>query len=259
MPAVRALEAAVLRLADEVVVIHEGFTEILERLGTDHGRIRTIRNWNHVAPPDPAASAVFRASSGWSSGEVVVLHSGNMGAKQGLENVLAAARLASLERLRVRFVLLGDGNQRARLEAEGAGIDTLQFLDPVGDDIFPAVLGAADVLLVNERPGVAQMAVPSKLTSYLNSGKPVLAATDSDSFTAAEVAASGAGVRVPPDRPDLLLREAVRLGTDSALAIRFADAGRRYCATVLSEHEALDRYEEWILDLVHAARGLGTH
>lgn len=256
--AVQALEAAVVRLADEVVVIHEGFTEILEHLGIERGRIRTIRNWNHVAPPDPAASAVFRVESGWDPDEVVVLHSGNMGAKQGLENVLAAARLASLQRLRVRFVLLGDGNQRARLESEGAGIDTLQFLDPVGDEVFPSVLGAADVLLVNERPGVAQMAVPSKLTSYLNSGKPVLAATDEDSFAATEVAASGAGVRVPADRPDLLLREAVRLGTDSVLAARLAESGRRYCAGTLSEHEALDRYEEWILDLVRAPHGLGA-
>lgn len=256
--AVHAVEAAVLRLADEVVVIHEGFAEILERLGVDRGRIRTVRNWNHVAPPDPAASAAFRAAAGWDPAEVVILHSGNMGAKQGLENVVAAARLASLEGRRVRFVLLGDGNQRVRLEAEGAGVDTLQFLDPVAEDVFPSVLGAADVLLVNERPGVAQMAVPSKLTSYLNSGKPLLAATDAGGFTAAEIAASGAGVRVPADRPDLLLREAVRLGTDGELATRLAEAGRRYCATVLSEHEALDRYEEWILDLARTPRGLGA-
>lgn len=256
--AVQAVEVAVVRLADEVVVIHEGFAEILERLGIDRKRIRTIRNWNHVAPPDPSASAAFRAAAGWDPAEVVILHSGNMGAKQGLENVVAAARLASLEGHRVRFVLLGDGNQRARLESEAEGIGTVQFLDPVSDEDFPSVLGAADVLLVNERPGVARMAVPSKLTSYLNSGKPILAATDAGGFTAAEIAASGAGVRVPADRPDLLLREALRLGTDDALAARLSEAGRLYCATALSANEALDRYEEWILDLLRAPRGLGA-
>ncbi|MGX7729955.1 glycosyltransferase family 4 protein [Rhodococcus sp. 2H158] len=251
----QAVESAFLRSADGIVVIHEGFAQILEEhLGVDRRRIRTIRNWNHVAPPDPAASSAFRAAHGWDSDEVVILHAGNMGTKQGLENVVAAARLASREGRRVRFVLLGDGNQRVRLEAAGAGIPTLQFLAPVTDENFPSALGAADVLLVNERPGVAQMAVPSKLTSYFNSGKPVLAATDADGFTATEIAASGAGIRVPADRPDLLLREAVRLGTDGALAAHMGEQGRRYCATTLSTYEALERYEEWIRDLVRESR-----
>ena len=131
---------------------------------------------------------------------------------------------------------------------------TLEFLPPVGEEEFPAALGAADVLLVNERPGVAQMAVPSKLTSYFRSGKPILAATDSAGFTAGELAASGAGVCVPADRPDLLLSEALRLGTDRVLAAQLGEAGRRYCDALLSEEAALDRYERWIIDLADMRR-----
>ncbi|MDF2830185.1 MAG: glycosyl transferase family 1, partial [Mycobacterium sp.] len=119
---------------------------------------------------------------------------------------------------------------------------------------FPAALGAADVLLVNERPGVAQMSVPSKLTSYFRSGKPVLAAIDSAGLTAGEMAASGGGVSVPADRPDLLLREALRLAGDPVLAERLGARGRRYCESVLSETTALDRYEEWITDLADGRR-----
>ena len=185
------------------------------------------------------------------------LHAGNMGYKQGLENVVAAAQLAARTGSRTRFVLLGDGNQRRQLEAAGAGVSTLEFLQPVSTEEFPAALKAADVLLVNERPGVAQMAVPSKLTSYFRSGKPILAATDSRGFTAEELTASGAGVCVPADRPDLLLTEARRLGTDTALAEQLGEAGRRYCDAVLSKEAALDRYEEWILDLADGGRRRG--
>ena len=162
-----------------------------------------------------------------------MLHAGNMGYKQGLENVIAAAQLADRDNSRARFVLLGDGNQRAMLESAGAGIRALEFLPPVSNEQFPAALGAADVLLVNERPGIAHMAVPSKLTSYFSAGKPILAATDAGGYTAGEIAASGAGVYVPAGRPDLLLSEALRLGTDQALAAQLA----------------LDRYEQWIRDL----------
>lgn len=253
--AVRVMESAVARHADGVAVIHNGFmTDLVERFGVDRARIRVIRNWTHVAPPDPSASAAYRAARGWGDGEVVILHAGNMGAKQGLENVIAAARLADRRGCRVRFVLLGDGHQRAHLEAEGAGVAALEFVPPIPDDEFPAALGAADVLLVNERPGVAQMAVPSKLTSYFMSGKPVVAASDAHGITALEVAASGAGICVPAGRPDLLLREAVRLGTDHALAESLGVAGRRYAASALSADAALDCYEEWIADLAATRR-----
>lgn len=245
-----AVESTALRLADGVAVIHSGFIDDLVRhLGVDRRRICEIRNWNHVEAPDTVASRVYRQDHNWGEDEVIVLHAGNMGYKQGLENVIAAAKVAERSGTGVRFVLLGDGNQRASLEAAGAGIRNLEFLPPVTEGVFPTVLGAADVLLVNERPGVAQMAVPSKLTSYFKAGKPVLGATDAAGFTASELAASGAGVCVPAGRPDLLVRESLRLGTDSTLGAQLGAAGRRYCAEVLSEKTALDRYEQWIINL----------
>ena len=253
--AVRVVESSAIRLADSVAVIHPGFTaDLVDHLGVDRRKIRATRNWTHIDPPDPAASAAFRSEHRWAADEVVVVHAGNMGYKQGLGNVIAAAELAARSDGRVRFVLLGDGNQRASLEAAGAGVQNLEFLDPVSEQEFPAALGSADVLLVNERPGVAQMAAPSKLTSYFRSGKPVLAATDSAGITAGELAASGAGVCIPADRPDLLLSEALRLGTDRALAAKLGEAGRRYCDELLSQEAALDRYERWIIDLADTRR-----
>lgn len=250
-----SVESTALRLADGVAVIHSGFIgDLVGQLGVDRRRIRVIRNWNHVQEPDVVSSRTFRHVHHWREDEVVVLHAGNMGYKQGLENVIAAAELADRRGAPVRFVLLGDGNQHASLAAAGAGIRNLEFLAPVPESVFPTALGAADVLLVNERPGVAHMAVPSKLTSYFKAGKPILAATDAGGFTACELAASGAGLCVPADRPDLLVSEALRLGTDTALGTQFGAAGRRYCAALLSERTALDRYEQWIIGLADMRR-----
>lgn len=251
-----AVESATFRLCDGVSVIHAGFgTDLTTHLGVDARRVREIRNWTHVASPDPLASRKFRDEHHWGDDLTVVLHAGNMGYKQGLENVVAAARLADRDDLPVRFVLLGDGNQRTALKSAGAGVRALEFLPPVSNEEFPAALGAADVLLVNERPGVSQMAVPSKLTSYFSAGKPILAASEADGYTAGEVAASGAGICVPPGRPDLLLSEASRLGGDHDLAERLAASGRRYCENRLSERSALDRYEQWVLDLARTRTG----
>ena len=59
---------------------------------------------------------------------------------------------------------------------------------------------------------------------------------------------------MPADRPDLLLSEAIRLGTDRELGRQLGEAGRRYCDELLSQEAALDRYEQWIVDLADMRR-----
>lgn len=251
---IRLLESATLRLADGVSVIHQGFARyVTEQLNADPDRVRQIRNWSHVESAEITASRDFRHRHGWRDDDVVVLHAGNMGYKQGLENVIAAATLAARGNTGLRFVLLGDGNQRSELRERAGSLPNLEFLPLVPDEEFPAALGAADVLLVNERPGVANVSVPSKLTSYFSVGKPVLAATDPNGHTAAELTASGGGVCIPADRPDLLLDEALRLGTDKDLARKLGESGRRYCDQRLSEDAAIDLYEDWVLRLAGEA------
>jgi len=252
----RAVEAATLRLADGISVIHAGFRgDMADNLGVDPNKVRVIRNWTHIQEPNAAASGAFRAAHGWSPDDVIVLHAGNLGYKQGLENVIEAAVLAEQSHERVKFVLIGDGNQRRVLEREAAGLSAVQFLDSVSEDQFPAALGAADVLLVNERPGVAHMSVPSKLTSYFQAGKPVIAAVEPVGYTACEVTAAGGGICIPPGRPEILLAEALRISADRRLSTEFGDSGRRYSREILQREHSIDSYEEWIASLADLDKG----
>jgi len=246
----QAVESATLRMADGVSVIHSGFgADIADNLNVDRDKIRVIRNWTHIEEPVPAASDAFRRARGWSPDDVIVLHAGNVGYKQGLENVIEAAVLAEQTGERVKFVLIGDGNQRRVLERDAAGLRSVQFLESVSEDQFPAALGAADLLLVNERPGVAHMSVPSKLTSYFQAGRPVVAAVEPRGYSACEISAAGGGVCVVPGRPDLLLAEVLRIAGDRHLATELGDSGRRYSRDTLQDVHSLDSYARWINSL----------
>lgn len=239
---VKRTEGWLLRRANRVVVIHERFRRrVIEDFGVAPDRVEVIRNWTHLPPVPDVDRAAARARLGWGD-ETVVLHAGNMGVKQGLDNVLDAAQLARDRGAAVRFVLLGDGGERARLAAEGTDIPTLQFIAPLPDAEFAEALAAADVLLVNERVGVSEMAVPSKLTSYFSTGRPVLAATDVRGITADEVRAAQAGVVVPSGSPDRLLDAAIMLGENPDLSSRLGENGKRYRETVLDETFAIDKF-----------------
>ena len=248
--AVARFEGRLLSLADGVSVIHDVFADVVTQLGVDPEKVTVIRNWSHIAEPTEDRSA-SRRRLGWGD-EVIALHAGNMGEKQGLENVVEAARIADCAGLPIRFILLGDGARRRALETVGSGVRTLQFLDPLPDGEFENALGAADVLILNEKPGVAEMSVPSKLTSYFAAGRPVVAATDPRSASTREMHAAGAGTCVTSGQPQELLDTALHTGTDRAGATKLGVRGRDYARQVLSESAALDAYEAWIYRLAAA-------
>jgi glycosyltransferase involved in cell wall biosynthesis len=250
----QAAEGWLLRKAHKVVVIHERFARRLTHdFGLDPARIEVVRNWTHLATAPDIDKASAREARGWGT-ETVVLHAGNMGVKQGLDNVIAAARIADERQEDVRFVLMGGGGERDRLRAAGADVERLEFLDPLPDDQFAQALAAADVLLVNEMPGVSEMAVPSKLTSYFSTGRPVLAATDDTGITAEEIRSAGAGILVPAGVPAALLDAAVELGRTPSRARALGANGKNYRETVLNETFAINRFANLLSLLINSGR-----
>ncbi len=237
-------ERLLLRRATGVVVIHERFRAYLVReLGIDPAQISVVRNWSHVESAGEADRGAVRARLRWPEDVTVVLHAGNMGAKQGLENVVHASQIAAAEGRQLLFVLMGDGNQRSTLEAIGEN-GCLQFVDPLPRDGFLDALRSADVLLVNERAGLTEMAVPSKLTSYFATGLPVIAATDEGSVTAQEVALAGAGVRVDADQPEHLVRAALHLREEPERAKSLGASGIAFRESTLTVDASLTAFSK---------------
>ena len=239
---ISAVEGWLLRKSDVVIVIHDRFSDVVRvKLGVPAGQIEVIRNWTHLTQADAVDVAATRAKHGWSDG-TIVLHAGNMGIKQGLESVVSAARLAQARGLDIRFVMLGDGSKRRELEALAADVSTIEFVAPLADEDFVAALASADILLVNELPGVSEMAVPSKLTSYFSAARPIIAATDFDGITASEIHSADAGVVVAAGEPAALLEAIETLAVDPAEQERLGRNGRRYQEQMLSSTHAIDRF-----------------
>jgi colanic acid biosynthesis glycosyl transferase WcaI len=241
--ATAALERWSVARATTVAIASEAFRPYIHGLGVEDARIMALPNWNRLRAPS-GDRATTRDRLAWPPDRSVVLHAGNMGLKQGLEQVVEAARRADQRAAPVLFVLMGDGSQRAILEAQAAGIERLRFLPFQPEEDLPDVLNAADVLLVSERPSVIDMSLPSKLTSYFAVGRPIVAAVPATGSTALEVLQSAAGVIVPIGDPDALIDTVANLRASPDWAESLGLAGKAYAASRLDEMSALDRADE---------------
>ncbi|MCK5928682.1 MAG: glycosyltransferase [Nocardioides sp.] len=250
--AVHRFERSLLRSASGVVAIHQRMADVIGRdFGLDRRGITVIPNWTHVTPATGDREA-RRRELGWDDGRMTVVHAGNMGAKQGLEHLLPAARLLDDRGAPVRLVLIGNGGQRVALEELGSGIRCLEFMDALPAESFMDTLAAADALLLHERPGMKEMCVPSKLTTYFAAARPVVAVTEAESAAAHEVTLSGAGTVVPPARSELLADELEGLGTVDRDGVGLA--GLAYARSALSATAAVEGYRVWVESLLSVKR-----
>ena len=256
----RMTEGWAARGAAAVGVIAEGMRPYVESLGGEPGLIRRVRNWTHTGEVTVERPAM-RAWLGLPPDAMVCLHAGNMGHKQGLENVIECARLAAASAPELLFAFVGDGSQRPVLEALAARhrLANVRFLPLQPEQVFPSVLAAADVLLVNQRGSVAEMSLPSKLTSYYAAGRPVVAAVAAGSETAREIAWSSGGIVTAPDDPAALLDALLRVAADGGLRGHLAESARRWAADVLSEESALRSYEQLLAAVLASARHGRVH
>lgn len=238
---VLGMEAFWLRRYAFATTISARMLEKLRAKGVRPEASALFPNWadtDSLYPLDRPSS--YRAKLGLPPGTVVVLYSGNMGDKQGLETILDAARRVADLGI-VHFVLAGEGAARARLEAEAASLANVTIMDLQPLDQLNEFLNLADIHLLPQRADAADLVMPSKLGGMLASGRPVIAGARSGTQVAEAVA--GAGVVVPPDDGAAMAAAIVELAAAPARRAALGHAARERAVAQWGRDAILARFE----------------
>jgi colanic acid biosynthesis glycosyl transferase WcaI len=176
------LEALAYRHAAAVSGISQGMLAAFTRKGVPAARQIYFPNGATLTPLDQfPPRGKFRARNGFAPDEFLAIYSGNLGVKQGLEILVATAKL--LTDARVRIVICGDGAMRPQLEQAIAAerLQNLVLLRLQPDREYLEMLVDADVCLVTQQAGSGAAFFPSKLLSVLAVARPVLGVADDNS------------------------------------------------------------------------------
>jgi len=219
-------------------------------------------NWvdiDHIYPLDTPNQ--FRIDLGLED-KIVLLYSGNMGGKQGLEVLVpladAFSPAGSCADPRVHFLFCGDGSFRPQFEALVAHLPNVTLLPLQPHSRLNELLNAADIHLLPQRADAADLVMPSKLTGILASGRPVIATADPGTQVAQAIdnANSPWGCTVPTGDADALQSAVVRLSADPELRQTFGANAREHAVRHLCREEVLMRFER---DLYAAVPAMEPH
>jgi len=214
--------------AARIVALTHGIRDDIEQRGWPAQKLHVITCGidTRMLFPDPQAGAGVRDEHGW-QGREVVLYLGTMGEPHNLDVIVDAARLCT--RPQVLFVLVGDGMERARLQARisGLGLDNIRLLPAIPKSAVRGYLCAADLCVTTLKDiALFKGAIPTKLLDYMACGRPVLCGIAGEAAAIVETASAGR-VFAPDDVPALVQMVEDLLG-DAPARARMGEAGAAY-------------------------------
>jgi colanic acid biosynthesis glycosyl transferase WcaI len=232
-----AFERLTLRGFDRVITISNRMADKLAEKGLFPDRLSVVRNWvdlSHIFPM--AETSPYRAELGFGESDFVVLYSGNIGAKQGLNVLLEAAEQLSSS-AHIHFVIAGEGPAKAELEKRYRHLPNLRFLPFQPYARLNEFLNMPDLHVLPQERDAADLVLPSKLGGMLASGKPILVTADAGTELA-HVLGDAVAYALPGDAcglADAVKTQSVRPAGNKDLRIQIASLlGKVECLRMIS-------------------------
>lgn len=208
--------------AATIITVTETCRADIAARGVDPAKIVVVPNGFDAVQPSPRAPYTKRRD------EFTVSYTGNLGLASGVGLVAEAAKILADDR-RIRFVVVGDGAQRAEIAAK-LGQERVYNVTMLGalsrSDAF-AVQRLSDLCIIPLRRNLLD-SLPTKLIDALALGRPVIVCAYGEARRFVEEA--DAGIAVEPENPGALAEAIASLVGDAERLAMFARNGPAYVA-----------------------------
>jgi glycosyltransferase involved in cell wall biosynthesis len=238
------VDRLVLRKYARVVAVSEEVRQRLRNAGVREDKIRIVRNGIDLRPFDGAAPCPLEGSG------LVVGLVGRLAWEKGVDIFLAAAARVLVDLPEARFVVVGEGPDRDKLEQT---IDALKIRKSVSmlgrRDDMPSVYAALDVMVSSSR----QEGLPMAILEGMASGRALVATAVGEMPTV--VLDGKTGIVVPPENVDLLAVAIAKLLRDPAARAQLGAAAMQLIEDEYSAARMTEDYLRVYEEAIAASRG----
>ncbi|HCV02195.1 MAG TPA: colanic acid biosynthesis glycosyltransferase WcaI [Pseudoalteromonas sp.] len=236
-------ESFLLKRFTRVSTISESMKKLLSKKGVPAERQLLFPNWVDTDFITPRDTSTYRAKLSIAENKIVAFYSGNMGEKQGLEIIIKAAKALT----DITFVMCGTGSALTRLREKAADLNNIIWLPLQPYENLCDFLNLADIHLLPQQAGAADLVMPSKLTGMLSSGKAIIATADEDTEIHSVIQSRGLAVR--PEDTSAFIKAIQYLADHSDERINCGSNARKYAETHLNYKAIMEKFYMQLLDL----------
>jgi colanic acid biosynthesis glycosyl transferase WcaI len=244
-----SVERFILRHSDCTSSISEGMIKkVKEKCSKD---VCFFPNWVDVNAFRPLPNRnKLKSDYGFGHSDKIVLYSGSIGKKQGLDVILYAAK--TIEKYEdFKFVICGAGPYKEQLEKlkEELNLKNVFFMPLQTSITFNSFLNMADIHLVLQKAGASDLVLPSKLCTILSIGGVAIVTANEGTSLHSIINSCDMGVLIEPESP-AALSHAIHTTLNNGIDKKRENA-RRYAEHYLSSNKILTDFFEGMFTPIH--------
>ena len=226
------LEKRILKNAHHIIGISDEFPNVLENWKIPLDKYTTIPNW---APLDEIIQAA--KDNAWARATGIakttnIIYTGTLGFKHNPQVLIdLALHFKDVSNIKIIVSSEGWGADFLKQKKEELRLENLIIMPFQPFEDYANVLGSADILIAILEPDAGVYSVPSKVLSYLCSGRPVLLSVPKNNLAAKIIKENNCGFVSEPQDVKNLLQNAEKLINDIPLRSKFSVNARKYAET----------------------------
>jgi len=247
------IESWLLKQFDQVSTISTSMQDKIMTKGVDQTRCQQFPNWIDLEEIKVESRSKrnenrYRKMLGIKPEEIILLYSGSLNKKQGIEILVEGISLLRKQENLV-WVLAGEGPGKNELKATTENFDQVRHMPLQPRELLSEWLNVADIHILPQKSGVADLVLPSKLHGMLASGRPIIATTAKESCLG--VVVEEAGIRVNPGDVTGFVTAVLDLANDPAKREQLGLKAREIAERNYSKEMILKRFQESAVNLVN--------
>lgn len=236
------VEKFIFRKSDIISSISEKMvSKIEEKAGK---KVFLFPNWSDTNFFRPLSDKEkLKIDFGFSPKDKIVLYSGAIGEKQGLEAIVYAAEKFKDDK-QVKFLICGSGPYKENLQrlAVNQGLDNVIFFPLQPMEKFNQFLNMADVHLVIQKSKASDLLMPSKLTTILSVGGVALITANPETGLYALVDKYNMGILIEAENQNVL-NEGIRKSLETEDRKQIMENARSYAEQFLDKQVIMESFD----------------
>ena len=250
-----AIEGCAYRSSTACVGLSPGIVEGIKKRSPKNHPIALIPNGCDLEIFKPQSPNTIKIE-GIKDGDFVAGFTGAHGKANGLDAIIAAARELKKRNINyIKFLLIGDGSEKARLQRITAAekLECIIFHAPISKMALAEITAQLDcgLMFLDNIPAFYYGTSPNKFFDYISAGIPVI--NNYPGWLAEMIKHHQCGCAVPPGEPDNLVTCLIELYNKPKLCKQMGQASRQLAEDQFSRLFLANQFCEFIDSLARAS------